>query len=172
MPRKSGRHPLAIGREMAALMFGRSRLTAAEYVLYGFHDRARYNQQRRDEFISGRMHGKIVWGCMDMRWWKVANDKWLNAAFLAADATPPPETLAVIDRSPRPGRAFFRSSAPGGRGWSERRHSKGGGPPTCAVSCRQPSPARNVSRTGTLRRGKPPQAVAEASSRRQARTGP
>lgn len=99
--RKSGRHPLAIGREMVATMLGRSKLSAAEYVHYGFYDRARYSQAERDEFISGAMHGKIVWGCMDMSWWEVANDKWLNAAFLAADATPQPQTLAVIDRSPR-----------------------------------------------------------------------
>lgn len=112
--RKSGRNPLAIGRDMMRYRMGRQRLTPAEYVQYGFYDTDRYTSDQRDEFIAARMHGKIVWGCMDMGWWEVAGDKWLSSVFLDGDATPQPETLAVIDRSPRAFQGTHRIDSPAG----------------------------------------------------------
>ena len=112
--RKSGRHPLAIGRDMLRYVLGKSRLSAAEYVQYGFYDPDRYTQAQRDEFIAAAMHGRIVSGCLDMGWWEVAGDKWLNSVFLAGDDTPQPETLAVIDRSPRAYQGARKIDSPDG----------------------------------------------------------
>ena len=97
----SGRNVLSIGREMMKLSRGKSKLTPAEYVMYGFYDQSRYTAEEREAFISAKMHGKIVYQFNDYGWFEVAGDKWLSAKFLEADGTPQPETLAVIDTGPR-----------------------------------------------------------------------
>lgn len=99
--RKSGRNPVAIGAEMLKYARGKSRLKTAEYVQYRFYEKDRYTQAERDEFISAAMHGKIVMECIDYGWFEVAGDKWLSSVFLAADGTPQPDILAVIDGSER-----------------------------------------------------------------------
>ncbi len=99
--RKSGRNPFAIGREMLKYARGASKLKFSEYIQYKFYDKERHTTEERAEFISGAMHGQIVTECIDYGWFEVAGDKWLSSVFLAADDTPQPDILAVIDISNR-----------------------------------------------------------------------
>ena len=99
--RRSGRGAFSIGREMMSFSLGKAKLQPSEYVLYALYERERYSQAERQAFISAAMHGKIVYEFNDYGWFDVAGDKWLSSVFLGRDGTPQPETLAVIDTSPR-----------------------------------------------------------------------
>ncbi|WP_167853534.1 sugar-transfer associated ATP-grasp domain-containing protein [Roseovarius aestuariivivens] len=99
--KKSGRGALSVGREMMKCARSKAKLKPAEYVMYEFYDREKYTAEEKAAFISGGMHGKIVYEFNDYGWFEAAGDKWLSAMFLAADGTPQPDTIAVIDQGPR-----------------------------------------------------------------------
>ncbi len=122
--RRSGRGAFDIGRDMIRHLYGRSRLGLSEYVQYGFYDRDKYSAAQRAEFISARMHGRIVTECIDYGWFEVAGDKWLSSIYLAADGIPQPEILAVIDSGPRAYQHADRISTPAElRAFLKRDHS-------------------------------------------------
>lgn len=99
--RKSGRGAFSIGREMLKCSLGKAKLKPAEYVLYGFYDSSKYSEAEREAFVSAAMHGRIVSEFNDYGWFEAAGDKWLSSVFLAGDATPQAETLAVVDTGSR-----------------------------------------------------------------------
>ncbi|MFD1156577.1 sugar-transfer associated ATP-grasp domain-containing protein [Roseovarius aestuarii] len=111
--RNSGRSQFAIAREMMKYARGKSKLKFAEYVQYGFHHLDRHTDAQKQEFISAYQHDHIVTECIDTRWSAVADDKWLSSVFLAADGTPQPETLAVVDMGERAYQNANTISTPG-----------------------------------------------------------
>lgn len=112
--RKSGRSAFAIGHDMIRYSLGKSRLRPSEYVMYGLFDLDRHTPAERAAFISAELHGKTVSECIDYGWYEVAGDKWLSSVFLAADATPQPRTLAVVDQGARVFQGVHRISTPDG----------------------------------------------------------
>ncbi|MCU9847656.1 hypothetical protein OEZ60_06515 [Defluviimonas sp. WL0024] len=99
--RKSGRSPLQIQREFGRMARSHSRLNMVEYVRNGLYDINRFTLEERDQFISNDLHWPIVHRCNKNSWVGAAEDKVVAATLLNAGGVPTPETIAVLDRSPR-----------------------------------------------------------------------
>ncbi|MEM0946233.1 MAG: sugar-transfer associated ATP-grasp domain-containing protein [Pseudomonadota bacterium] len=99
--KKSGRSPLKIQREFGRMAKSHSRINMVEYVRNGLYDVDRYSPEERAQFISNDLHWDITHKCNDNAWIAAAEDKVLAATLLNTGGVPTPETVAVLDRSPR-----------------------------------------------------------------------
>lgn len=99
--KKSGRSPLQIQREFGRMAKSHSRLNMVEYVRTGLYDIDRFTAEERDQFISNDLHWPIAHKCNNNGWSSAAEDKVLAATLLGAGGVPTPETVAVLDKSPR-----------------------------------------------------------------------
>jgi len=96
----SGRGAVAVGLEFWRLATGRGKLSLTEYFEYGAFA-PDLSDENRKRFISDSRHWPITNVCCDMAWLAVTEDKWLSARYLESEGIRTPNTLAVIDHSPR-----------------------------------------------------------------------
>lgn len=99
--RKSGRSPLKIYREFRRMAKSHSRINIVEYVRTGLYDIDRFSSEERARFISNDLHWQITHKCNNRGWVSAAEDKILSETLLKAGGVPTPETIAVLDKSPR-----------------------------------------------------------------------
>jgi len=99
--KKSGRPVMQIMRDFKTMAASHSRLNMVEYVRHGLFDIDRHDAIARSQFISNDLHWDIAHTCNNRGWYTVAEDKMLAETILKTGGIPVPETLAVIDSSPR-----------------------------------------------------------------------
>ena len=99
--KKTGRSPLKIMREHRRMAKSPSRINLVEYIRNGLYDLDRYTEEERAAFISNDLHWPITYKCSDKNWTAAAEDKMLAATILSAGGVPVPDTVAVLDTSPR-----------------------------------------------------------------------
>jgi hypothetical protein len=97
----SGRSVMQIMRDFKTMSTSHSRLNLVEYVRHGLFDADRHDAAARALFISNDRHWDITHTCNNQGWATVAEDKMLAETMLKAGGVPVPETIAVIDKSPR-----------------------------------------------------------------------
>jgi hypothetical protein len=99
--RKSGLSVMQIMRDFKIMAASHSRLNMVEYVRHGLFDFDKHDAIARGQFISNDLHWGITHTCNNRGWSTVAEDKILAETILKAGGIPVPETVAVIDTSPR-----------------------------------------------------------------------
>lgn len=99
--KRSGRGVLDINREFRALSKAPNCLNLVEYVRNGLFHNDRFSPEERAQFISNDRHWEITYQCSKRSWAGASEDKIVAATLMASGGVPVPETVAVIDRSPR-----------------------------------------------------------------------
>lgn len=97
----TGRPVLELVKDFRTMARQPSRLNLAEYLRNGLHHPDRADPAMRAQYISNNLHWPITHLCNNQGWTGAAEDKVVAATLLAAAGVAVPETLAVIDRSPR-----------------------------------------------------------------------
>jgi hypothetical protein len=97
----SGRSVMQIMRDFKVMAASHSRLNLVEYVRHGLFDPNHHDADARALFISNDRHWDITHACNNQGWSTVAEDKMLAETILKAGGVPVPETVAIIDTSPR-----------------------------------------------------------------------
>lgn len=99
--RESGKDPFSIVKEYWVLGRGDRKLTLNDYFLYGLYDDKKYPMEAKSRFISEKLHWPITRKCCDLCWWALTEDKWISYNLLARFGIKTPDTIGVIDQSPR-----------------------------------------------------------------------
>ena len=99
--RRSGRSVLQVQREFRQMTRSHSRLNMVEYVRHGLYRHDDFTNDERAAYISNDLHWDITHKCNNRGWSGAAEDKAVAATLLKAGGLPVPDSLGVIDRSPR-----------------------------------------------------------------------
>lgn len=99
--RQSGRSVFQIQREFRQMARSHSRLNMVEYIRHGLFRHDRFTDDQRAAYISNDLHWDITHKCNNRGWTGAAEDKAVAGLLLSAGGVPTPESLGVIDTSPR-----------------------------------------------------------------------
>ena len=99
--RSSGRSAFQVQRDFRQMAKSPSKLNLVEFVRFGLQHSDRFTDDQRSAYISNDLHWPIAHACCHQGWNSVAEDKVLAETMMKAADIPVPETVAVIDRSPR-----------------------------------------------------------------------
>lgn len=98
---KTGRSPVKLGMEFSRISSSDAKINISEYIRWGLFYEDRYTEDQRAQFISNSLHWPIAHACNNQGWSSAAEDKVLAGTILNAGGATAPETVAVIDTSPR-----------------------------------------------------------------------
>ena len=103
--RYAGKHfnkrPFSLFREWWPLALGNGKLTFQDYFSFQLYDDSKYSPEQKARFISDQIQWPIVEKCCDLTWKATTEDKWLSYNLLEKYGIKTPETIAVVDYSPR-----------------------------------------------------------------------
>lgn len=99
--KKTGRSVVKLALDFSRLSRGDGKIAIAEYIRWGLFYEDRHTEEQRAQFVSNALHWPIAHACNNRSWIGASEDKMLAATILGAGGVAVPETVAVIDTSPR-----------------------------------------------------------------------
>ncbi len=99
--RRSGKSPIALGREFSRLYNAGTMLSMKDFVRHSLWDTERHGEDGAARFVGSRSVWPISHTVNDKDWFRVPEDKYVMDLMCRAEGIPLPKTVGIVDRSAR-----------------------------------------------------------------------